>query len=827
MSAFDNIPLEMRQYRQWINWRYDFADGKETKIPIRSLDGHKASVTNPLDWNEFDYARNVAETKTYEHNGNSFAFGLGFVFTKSDPYTGVDLDNKNHDETIHARQIEIHRQLDSYSEFSPSGNGIHIITRAALAGMGKRKGGIECYDTSRYFTFTGNIYNAVLIADRQQQIDVLWSEIKGDEIRLDDATGHDTETLTDQQVLEHARAAVNGAKFDRLWNGNWKIDFGDHSRSEADQALVNMISFYSRNNTQIARMFRQSPLGSRIKSHRDDYVGGMVRKSFDRTVPVPKFTVVGKIWFDATNVEPWTPVLDAYQFKPMQTTTWVQSVSSPIIVPSSQSIFYSNEEDPGRPLDFADPIPPITIPGIVGDLVNHCWSAAIHQIAEVAIGSALSTMSLLCSRSYRHGSMGLSLYLLLLAQTSTGKSFAYQANDARFNAMIARYNSLGLTLLNGTVKYSEQGVRGKAFADKLSSMVMGEIGSAQGLAQQMPDAPSTLAQLDEYVETIKIMAQQNPPPHMAQIRAELLKLMEMSGPGRIYRGRKYSKRSTTAAPEVDVISASLSILATGTPEQFYDELSSSLLTGGFLPRWTILDYTGGLTRRNENVNREIPKQLMDNLIFLFDKAMSIGATLRGDPNEFIDVMPDREANEYLNWFDNVCYRQVEVANNNGTNMAGMWSRCKDHVRQVASLIAIGASSSPDFPLITREHVGIAINIVRPSVDKIQTKVTTRQTGLGDDRLEAEIKRFVKRVIDGGWGAFRGYPNCKKDLLDAGFIQTSLVRNYCMGLAPFRNHRLGSARSFDNALSDLVKYGVLMPAEGNFQKCLRPNMEHFR
>jgi putative DNA primase/helicase len=48
----------------------------------------------------------------------------------------------------------------SYAELSPSGTGVHIITRGSVTtdGKGKRdhERGIELYDTGRYFTVTGH-----------------------------------------------------------------------------------------------------------------------------------------------------------------------------------------------------------------------------------------------------------------------------------------------------------------------------------------------------------------------------------------------------------------------------------------------------------------------------------------------------------------------------------------------------------------------------------------------------------------------------------------------------------------------------------------------
>lgn len=800
--SYNNIPFELRTFQQWICWRYEQTeDGKQTKIPVRPIDGFKASVTNPRDWTDFQ----TAISKAYD-NG----CGIGFVFTKSDPYVGIDLDNPADDAAIASRHAAMLSDFNTYSELSPSGNGVHIIAKATLSGQGRRRNKVECYDTHRFFTFTGNCFGNTNIEDRQSLVEALYGTL-APEIKITQSQGSDTQTMSDDDVVSHARGAMNGQKFIDLYEGRWQPHY--QSQSEADFALVNIIAFYSRHEPQIVRIFRNSALAIRDKSKRADYVQKMVKRSFDKMLPTVTIPLNGH-WFDAQEIEPWEPKLSIKNLGVVNDSVWTAFALAPYVPQYVNGHTDDHLADLGE-MKFPLPVPPMQIPGLVGQLVEHTWNASIHQVAEAAISSALSTMSLLCSRSYRHGSMGLAIYLLLLAKTSTGKSFAYSANDMRFQGMINRYRAM----------LPPKNISGKFRADLLENMVMGEIGSAQGLAQQMPKAPSTLAQLDEYVENIRIMAQPNPPPHLAQIRSELLKLMEMSGPGRIYRARKYSNRSGKEETE-DVISASFSILATGTPTQFYDELSSTLLTTGFLPRFAILEYDGGLTKRNDNPVIKPDPAMIERLCYLFDKAVNIAPTLVGDPDEFVDVKPrDQAAAKALRDFDNRCYREVDNAHKTGTNMEGMWSRAKDNVRKIASLIAIGVNS--DVPFIEADHVRIAIDIVRPSVEKIGSKVGKGEIGFNDDRLEADVKKVIGRMIKEGYESFQGYTGVRKEVIDAGYFQLHLIRNHCMKLAPFKSHKMGSARAFDMTIKGMVDYGMVNVTEVNGQRCVVPVMDFFR
>jgi primase-polymerase (primpol)-like protein len=130
-------------------------------------------------------------------------------------------------------------------------------------------------------TMTGNVYNSRHIENCQNKLDTLFNSLgKSDKIiQLADEEQH----YSDTELFEIAYNAENGQKFYDLYNGHWQDYYS--SQSEADHALINILSYFSRNQEQIARMFRASALGKRQKAMRDDYVGKMIRRSFDNYIP--------------------------------------------------------------------------------------------------------------------------------------------------------------------------------------------------------------------------------------------------------------------------------------------------------------------------------------------------------------------------------------------------------------------------------------------------------------------------------------------------------------------------------------------------------------
>src|SRR5215204_5883940 len=142
--------LGMRDLRQWLCWRSEERDGKPTKVPYSPATGKRADSTVPETWTSYQEAVRACKEEGYG--------GIGFVFTPKDDLCGVDLDKCLDPATgeIEPWAWKIIEELDSYTEISPSGTGLHVLVRAALPKGRNRKGRFEAYDRSRYFSVTGH-----------------------------------------------------------------------------------------------------------------------------------------------------------------------------------------------------------------------------------------------------------------------------------------------------------------------------------------------------------------------------------------------------------------------------------------------------------------------------------------------------------------------------------------------------------------------------------------------------------------------------------------------------------------------------------------------
>lgn len=146
----EGIPEELKKRPQWVCWRYALdSKGRWTKHPYDPRTGRMASHSDLMTWNGFETVYEAYEVGRYD--------GVGFVFCSGDPYTGVDLDGCRDPETgeVEAWAAEIVQHLDSYTELSPSGKGLHIIVKGK-APKALKLPYIEMYSIERFFTMTGH-----------------------------------------------------------------------------------------------------------------------------------------------------------------------------------------------------------------------------------------------------------------------------------------------------------------------------------------------------------------------------------------------------------------------------------------------------------------------------------------------------------------------------------------------------------------------------------------------------------------------------------------------------------------------------------------------
>lgn len=223
--------------------------------------GRRASSTDAATWLSYDDAVALAAT--------GFS-GIGFVFTATDPYTGVDLD-KCRDAQTGAVQSWAQRLIErfaSYTELSPSATGVHIIVKATLPGPGKKRnrpdgvGALECYDRGRYFTFSGiPLPDApVTIEARQDAVNDVYMRLGSEPTTIDNGATPATGALTpeDHALIDAIESSKDSTAWHRLFVAGETRP--GHSGSENDHELAAILCRYSGDDATVERLMRASPL---------------------------------------------------------------------------------------------------------------------------------------------------------------------------------------------------------------------------------------------------------------------------------------------------------------------------------------------------------------------------------------------------------------------------------------------------------------------------------------------------------------------------------------------------------------------------------------
>ena len=248
------IPQELKDATRWVGSTIERRNGKLTKTPrIADAPERLASTTDAATWRSFETAWHAYEDGKFDFPG----------FVLPDGVTGIDLDQCRNPETgeITPSAMAIVNQFASYTEVSIRESGLHILVRGQLpGGRARRTNGIEVYPggTGRYFVMIGNHLagTPTTLEGRQDELNNLYIATfkKADPAPITGTACINNDT--DQELIERATRVRNGDKFAALWSGDCSAYA---SQSEADQALCNMLAFWTgRDAARIDALFRQS-----------------------------------------------------------------------------------------------------------------------------------------------------------------------------------------------------------------------------------------------------------------------------------------------------------------------------------------------------------------------------------------------------------------------------------------------------------------------------------------------------------------------------------------------------------------------------------------
>jgi len=273
---FENIPKSLKDINQWVLFKVETRNGKETKPPYQ-VNGQLASVTNKDTYNTFKAVKKAYEKeKTFN--------GIGFVLSQEEGIVALDLDHCMTNGKPNKYAQGIIDNLNTYTEKSPSGTGIRIFMRSTMplpTGNKNKAGTLEVYQDKRYVTITGHPLKGrskAIVEDRTSEMAALHERefpqliVKRKEPKPTSAKVKNPKSVflsfdLDERMAK-AYSSANGPKLQSLMNGDMT---GYKSQSNADQALCCILAkWLDKDPVLIDQVFQTSML-YRTKWDRQGY----------------------------------------------------------------------------------------------------------------------------------------------------------------------------------------------------------------------------------------------------------------------------------------------------------------------------------------------------------------------------------------------------------------------------------------------------------------------------------------------------------------------------------------------------------------------------
>jgi hypothetical protein len=297
----------MGEYRQFIVYSAQpskLRPGKTDKFPADFRTGRVVSAHEPAYWT--DAAAAIAAAATLGPT-----YGVGFVFTESDPFWFLDLDNcllpDGSDWNELAKGLCV-AFTGAAVEVSQSGRGLHIFGtgRPPLHGCKNEPLKLEFYHSGRFVALTGTSAVGNCAADFSHLLPSLVAQYfppdpsqEGDSNWTDAPVAEWRGPTDDDELIRRALRSQSGnaafgnrASFADLWSANinalaaaYPDDVRGYNASQADAALAQHLAFWTGNDCErILRLMNKSAL-ARDKWEREDYMTrtilGAVSRQFE------------------------------------------------------------------------------------------------------------------------------------------------------------------------------------------------------------------------------------------------------------------------------------------------------------------------------------------------------------------------------------------------------------------------------------------------------------------------------------------------------------------------------------------------------------------
>lgn len=654
------VPTELASLPQWMLWNMEHG----TKVPY-TTGGTRGKSNDPKCWSTLDGC-------LASHAPRS---GIAFVFSESDPYCGIDLDDCINEGIYEPWAQEILNQFEgvAYCEISPSGTGVKLTTRAKKpSGSRCTNGkGVECYDNKRFWTWTKNCIGANFaeIGDGQAAVDWLiekhlqGSERKTASVRLEPAI-----TPPPMMLIERAKSycdSVPGASKGGLRNAAFKLSghlhsmVGEHGERLTDYDVLELLKSWNTRNSDLLRddELQESAINGRKNGTPPADKEPSIRIVEDSGVDLSEFEIP----------------------EPNRNPTGTQPDDTPKLI--------------GFPLECLRP------PGLLAEIVDYTLSKSMYPQPELAIAGAIALLATITGRKVKSEfGTRTNIYVLGLAPSGAGKEQARKTNKELLNAA-------GGTHLLGPER----------------------IASSAGLTSFVSSQLSPLFQLDEVGRLLATMkGSAGSAPHLFNIGTILMQLFSSSD--QVWIGDAYADSKKT--PKIDQPHAV--VYGTAVPDGFWDGMTKDSISDGLLGRMMIFE-SGGYVSKTRPKTIEPSESLVESIRWWID--FKPGGNMS---REFAQPITATHSEAALVRFESHLDAIDERKKTDGVEGSALWSRAGEKVAKLALIFAISRQRETEEITIGLDDVNLAIKLsnwlTRRMLQKAGLHVSANETEASRKKL---------------------------------------------------------------------------------------------
>lgn len=754
---FHNIPSELQQINRWVVWR----DTDGAKVPFSPYTQYNCDPLDSKNWLSFVLACDAAQ---------HFGCGIGLVFDGSDGLVFIDFDNKSQNPDIAAMHAQAIERFDTYTEYSPSGLGFHLIAYGVKPDDVSLPLGVEIYDRDRFATFTGWTCNGAELRQAQWLLDLLPRKGQSGHINLGEA-GAATSTLdrlsADKALQEECakvREAPEGTRNNTLNNAAFAlgtfVGAGTLDATAVAHALLAASVECGLSDAE-AKKTIESGLNSGIRRPRESLSTGP-------NVPVGLPSVAD------LQLAAMSPERRLVEEAPKLSIMDESTVDGLLQITAGHT--FETIPAPGEPFRL------MPLPGVMGQIEAFLLAQSDMPHETAAHLGALAWFAGVTGLTYGLRDDGQNLYTILAAPTSTGKT-----------ATLSGLNTLNNFVENGHPLERDNLIK---FAAMRDFVFPGHVTAPQSLMKVLQKSFSGYMFVDEVHRQLASMLS----PRATDLeRGKQQLLMTLYDGAKRYariEGTQYSKNENN----IEALGPrGFTYVGMTTPTKLKSVINEEDVKSGFLNRYIIINGVGGGVYNHEP-NR-IPS--VDLVQQARQCALWCSAANAKGHRVPVNITDDAEAYRRA-----VADEAMLLGKRLGEAYEGLFGRLIRQSVRIASLIA--TADNPGSPMITIHMLRYAVGFVSDGLWSVLRWFIKGETG----HVEGNVAKQTDVLID----IIRIFMRMDEKTLKTYGLNLNMTRKGIFTRrsvafktrmnAAFYHDRNGPAIALDRALEDLIKDGII-------------------